>query len=1134
MKYKFDVFGRCKLKLPHLGSINRTLFILMLVTMLPVMVILLYSGLEHRKMSVIEAEKNVFLMTNSMAQVQKDITHSVRQTLTVLSLLNEIQSLEGAKVSAILKSIVWQNRAFHNIALVGLDGKIIASATSYTEEVNFGDRKHIKEAIETRNFAVGEFIHGKIGGDSPVFPFAFPVIDENLQLIAVLSATIELDYFSDFQDLAMLPENSFISVSDYKGVRLFYFPAKATNPVGKPIQATSWAKAQSLVNEKNQGSFSGTGSDGIQRIFSFEQICLSGDSTPYMYVWAGVPKKEILKPAQQVLVRSMFLLFGCMVLSFIIFVLIGKKVLIEPINRLVDLTKSIAEGNLTPCLEPPSGPDELRVLNDAFFDMATELANSQQTIHESEYRFREIFNNMTNGVVIFEPVDDGDDFVVKDINAAGTRHSKYSKEELLGKSIFTALPQIFDMPFLELLKRVYQTELHEHYPVTKFENASIQLWVESYIFKLPTDEVVVVYDDITKRKQHEEERFRSEAKFRAVIDQSSDGIYVVDDDGKILLCNKRAYEALGYTEEELLQLNAGDIDPGFGERDDKQDIWQPLQFGDSTIVESFHQSKNGRVFPVEVQLSRINIDGQDAILGIVRDVSLRKEFEASLKKSKEEWENTFNAMNEMITIQDRSMNIIKANKAFYDTFPEQSEDVSLLPPCYELFHSDKQICKDCPAHRTFGDGNIHREEITDEGIGKTYSVSTCPILSEDGSFEHIVHIVKDITESKKMEEELFQSHKMEAIGTLAGGIAHDFNNILSAIMGYAEFIKEDAPTGSQSDEDATEILIATNRAKDLVKQILTFSRKNDQVKNAIEPHLVVLEALNMLRSTLPASVTMEEVIQTDCGTVFANATNLHQVVFNLCANAKYAMTGDKGVMKVELKRVERTAEQVPHEKDIKPGRFVELLVTDNGCGMSPADLERIFEPYYTTREVGAGSGLGLSVTHGIVEDFNGFIEVESEVGKGTTFAVYLPCHEDGKNVDKQNPTEKEPVQIGTGGQILLVDDEPLLLDINSRRLMRLGYHVVTTESSRYALDLFVQDPNAFDLLITDQTMPELTGEDLAHEVLQRQPSFPIIVCTGHSESFTEDRAYAMGIRKYVFKPVLGDELTDAVREVLGS
>lgn len=1122
------------MKVTHLGSINRTLFILVLVTMLPVVAILLYSGFEHSKLSVADAKKDIFLMTNSMAGVQKDLTHSVRQTLTVLSLLNEIQSLNAVKINAILKSIVWQNKDFRNIAMVGLDGRIIASATPYNTEVNLGDRRHIKEAIETKNFAVGEFVFGKIGSRVPVFPYAFPVFDENLQLIAVLSATINLDYFSGFHESAKLPENAFISVTDYKGVRLFYYPVKNTNSVGESINPLSWAKAKQLDKETNQGSFSGVGSDGITRIFSFERIRLSRDSIPYMYVWAGVPEKDILRPARNALTRNMLLLFGCMVLSFGIFLLIGKKVLIEPINRLVNLTQKMADGEFTPCMEPPSGPDELRVLNDAFFDMTTELTNSQQAIHESEYRFREIFNNMTNGVVIFETADDGDDFIVKDINPAGISQTPFSKEELLGRSIFSALPQIFDTAFLTLLQRVYRTESPEHYPVTKFEKGSVHLWVENYIFKLPTDEVVVVYVDITQRKQHEEERFRSEAKFRAVTDQSSDGIYVADRDGNILLCNKKAYESLGYTEEELLQLNVVDVDPGFGERDDEQEIWQPLQVGNVLIVESFHQTKNGMVFPVEVQISCIDIDGQDAILGIVRDISLRKEFEASLKRSQEEWENTFNAMNDVITIQDKNMNIIKANQAFYEMFPKNSKGLPILAPCYELFHSDKKICESCPAHRTFADGNVHREEVVDNGTGKTFSVFTCPIRSDTGSFEHVVHIVKDITERKKLEEELLQSHKMEAIGTLAGGIAHDFNNILSAIMGYAEFIKEDALAGSQSAEDATEILIATNRAKDLVKQILTFSRKDDQVKNVIEPHFVVKEALHMLRSTLPASITIEEVMQTDCCSILINSTNLHQVVLNLGSNARHAMLNDKGVIHVELKRVQRTAEQLPSERALEPGDFVELLVADNGCGISLEDLERIFEPYYTTREVGAGSGLGLSVTHGIVEDCNGYIEIESTVGTGTTFYIYFPCHEEVVNGDKEVPIEKEPVAIETGGQILLVDDEPLLLDINSRRLRKLGYQVVITESSKDALDWLVHDPNAFDLLITDQTMPELTGADLAHEVLKRQPSFPIIVCTGHSESFTEEKALAMGIKKYVLKPVLGDELMNAVRELLGS
>ena len=1122
------------MKLAQLGSINRTLFLLLLLTMLPVVAILLYSSFEQKKLSVADAKKDIFLLTNAMAEVQKDQSHSVRQTLAVLSLLKEIQSLEGAEVSAIFKSIVWQNQAFHNIALVGLDGKIIASAIPFDVEVNLRDRKHIREAIEQRDFSVGEYVFGKIGTTVPVFPYAFPVFDENLALVAILTATIKLDYFADFHEIASLPGNSFISVTDHKGVRLFYYPPKISNPVGSTIQSKSWDTAQRLGKKDNRGSFSGSGSDGTHRIFAFEQIRVSRDSAPYMYVWSGIPEKDILSAARKALARNMVLLFASMILSFVIFWFFGKKILIEPINRLIGLTQKFTEGRLSPSLEPPSGSDELRVLNDAFIDMATEITKNQQTIHESEYRFRQIFNNMTNGVVIFEPVDAGNNFVVKDINPAGTRHGTYSREELIGKSIFTALPQIFDVSFFKVLQRVYQTELPEHFPVTRCEDGSVQLWIESYIFKLPTGEIVVVCDDITERKNYEEERLRSDAKFRAVIDQASDAIFVADDEGNILLCNKCAYESLGYTEEELLKLAVDDIDPTFGQRNDKQEMWQGMRVGDVASIETSHQSKNGRVFPVEINISRIEMDGQYVILGIVRDISLRKEFEASLKRSKEEWENTFNAMDDIITIQDKDMNIIKANKAFYNTFSEHSGELSQLPFCYEIFHSNKKICKTCPAHRTFSDGSIQRKELIDEGTNKAYSVSTFPLLSDDGSFEHIVHVVKDITESKKLEEELFQSHKMEAIGTLAGGIAHDFNNILSAIMGFAEFIKEDVPSTSQTAEDATEILRATNRAKDLVKQILTFSRKNDPIKSVIEPHLVVLEALNLICSTFPVSITIKESIQTDCGSILANATNLHQVVLNLCANARLAMIGDKGLLSVELKRVERTAEQLPHEKDIKPGHFVQIVVTDNGCGMSPEDLERIFEPYYTTREVGAGSGLGLSVTHGIVEECNGFIEVDSTIGEGTSFSVYFPCHEDEENVEKPAPTEMKLVQAGPGETLLLVDDEPLLLDINSRRLQQLGYQIVTTESSKEALELFLQDPTGFDLLITDQTMPELTGEDLAREILKNNPLFPIIVCTGHSESFTEEKARAMGVKKYVYKPVLGNELMDAVREVLDS
>ncbi|BHH82033.1 hypothetical protein LA52FAK_03220 [Desulforhopalus sp. 52FAK] len=1100
--------------------------------MAPVVAILLYSAVEHKKLSVADAERDIFLMTSSMAEVQKDLTHSVRQTLTVLSLLAEVQSFDREKSSTIFKSIVSQNPEYYNISLVALDGSIIASAKSFSVDTNLSDRKHIQDAIADRRFSIGEFIVGRAGENAPVFSFAYPVFDQELQLVALLAAAIRLDYFTKFHEFAEMPAESFISVTDYKGVRLFYYPPQSdTNPIGKPIKRASWIKAQTLASAELQGSFVSIGSDGVKRIFAFERVGLSKKARPYMYVWAGIPEEDVLRPARKALVRNMIFLIASIALALLVFLLVGKKILIEPINRLVSLTQKFAEGEFTPCVEPSRGPRELQVLNNAFFEMATDLSESQRTVRDSEDRFREIFNNMTNGVVIFTPIDGGDDFVVKDINPAGLKQAGFSREELIGRSVSSALPDIFDTTFLELLQRVYLNESTEYYPVSKYENEQVQLWIESYIFSLPVGEVVVVYTDITERKQIEDERLKSEVKFRAVIDHASDAIYLVDENGEILLVNKRACESMGYTEEEFLQMSIAEIDPHFSDRSDIEKIWRPLVEGKTHIIETEHRDKAGRVFPVEVNLGRITTGNKKAYLGIIRDLSARKEFEASLKRSKEEWENTFNAMSDIITIQDRDMSILRANKAFHDTFPEY-DNIKSAPPCYEIFHSDKQICSDCPAQRTLADGATHREEVFDELTGKTCSVVTCPILDENGDFEHLVHIVKDITESKKLEDELFQSHKMEAVGTLAGGIAHDFNNILSAIMGFAEFIKEDVPVGSQIGQDADEILSATNRAKDLVKQILTFSRKSDHKKEVVEPHLVVQEAVSMLQSTFPTSLMIVEDIQTDCCPIHVNSTNLHQVVINLCANARHAMEDDKGVLRVELKDVSRRKSAI--DSTLEQQNYVVLRVIDNGCGMAPEDLERIFEPYYTTREVGSGSGLGLSVTHGIVEDCNGFVEVESEPGEGTAFSVYFPCYGDETIThDTAGEGLEMPVVGVSGGRILMVDDEPALLKINTRRFEGLGYDVVVAHSGSEALKLIYTDSAGFDLLITDQTMPELTGEELAREVLLINDSLPIIICTGHSESFSKEQALAMGVKKYILKPILGNDLIDAVRDVLG-
>jgi PAS domain S-box-containing protein len=403
----------------------------------------------------------------------------------------------------------------------------------------------------------------------------------------------------------------------------------------------------------------------------------------------------------------------------------------------------------------------------------------------------------------------------------------------------------------------------------------------------------------------------------------------------------------------------------------------------------------------------------------------------------------------------------------------------------------------------------------------------------------ILVIGRDITKQKKAEKEkaalqekLQQAQKMEAIGTLAGGIAHDFNNILAAIIGYAELAGLDIGENTKAKYNLQQSMKAALRAKDLVHQILTFSRQGSQDRKPLDIRPIVKEGLKFLRSSLPATVEIRQEMDKDLGVLEGDPTQVYQVLMNLCTNAAHAMEEKGGVLEVSLANVDANGKTLATNSGIGPGPYVRLRVGDTGHGIPAEIRERIFDPYFTTKEVGKGTGLGLAVVHGIVESCGGGIAVSSEVGKGSVFDVYFPRIEAAKSPSAADRVE--PLPRDGHERVLFVDDEKAIAEIGKDVLEYLGYKVEVRTSSVEALEVFRAKPDHFDLVITDMTMPNMTGDKLAQEMIRIRPGIPIILSTGFSERITEENARAMGIREFVMKPLVIKELAQVMRRALDS
>ncbi len=637
------------------------------------------------------------------------------------------------------------------------------------------------------------------------------------------------------------------------------------------------------------------------------------------------------------------------------------------------------------------------------------------------------------------------------------------------------------------------------------------------------------------RREHAQavaELAQSEERFRGIFEQAAVGIALVATNGNWIMVNQKLCNMVGYTREELLALS-------FQRITHPEDLEDNLNYKDRMLagemqnyaLEKRYICKDGHSLWVNLSISLVRDEhGQPKFfISVVEDIGARKQAEAEQEKLVAIIEHSPDFIG-IAALDGQLLYLNNSGRTLVGMVKSGPlNEVSIL----DYLSPDQ---RDHFAQEIFptalATGAWHGElSLLPPGSGKLLVVELNLFVVADNMDQGAIGmavIARDLTERNESESRLRQAQKMEAMGTLAGGIAHDFNNILSAILGYSQIAEVESRGQVSLHEDIKEIVQASLRAADLVKQILTFSRKVDHALIPLRPHLIIKESLKLLRASLPSTIAME-VDAEDCGAILADPTQLHQIMMNLCTNAFHAMENEKGVLRVSLARRMLAAQDIDGEFPVSAGSFVELAVSDSGCGMDAETLIRIFEPYFTTKEVGSGTGLGLALVHSIVESCGGVIKVKSAPGVGTLFKVFLPSYIKVGIKEKAEGT----ANIQTGNErILVVDDESSIVALYQSSLGKLGYRVTGTTSSLEALMLFEDNPEAFDVVITDQTMPQMTGFELVENIRNLRPEMPIIICTGYSSILSKKEAAELGVDVILMKPVEREKLAQEIRNVL--
>ncbi len=626
------------------------------------------------------------------------------------------------------------------------------------------------------------------------------------------------------------------------------------------------------------------------------------------------------------------------------------------------------------------------------------------------------------------------------------------------------------------------------------------------------------------------ERRRSDASYRAIFDATEDAVVLHDpESGRIVDVNPKACAAYGYTRDELVELTPGDLSSGvppYTGAEVVRLIGEARQ-GRVVRVEWHRRNRDGSLHWDDVTLKKVEIAGKPYVLATRREISERKLAEESLRASEEQYRAIFNAVADSMVLRDADFRIVDVNPA-YSLFSGRGRDEVIGRN--NLTMSPGALNEHVKAlHARALEGEpVQFEATASRKSGEKFEIEVRGVPIRHQGRPHVLYIGRDITARKHaeaqraaLEEQLRQAQKMEAIGQLAGGIAHDFNNILQSILGNLVLAAErqeelcDQPLAKYLERAQR----SSQRARELIRQMLTFSRGQRAERRPVSLPKLVREAANLLRSPLPATIELRTQLDEGLPRAALDPVQIEQVLLNLCINARDAMSGS-GAITLGVRYAEHDESVCASCRQRASGRFIELSVADTGSGIAPEVMERMFEPFYSTKEIGHGSGMGLAMVHGIVHEHGGHVVVDSVMGGGTVFRLLFEASAAGAGEPAAGPTGRAPAtRKKLSGRVLVVDDEEMIREFMTDMLTGWGLEVTALADGAEARDAFASDPHAYDLVITDQTMPRLTGTQLARVLSRVRPGMPIVLCTGYGENLTEKEIAAAGVRTLAAKPL---------------